>query len=217
MCDGVCLQRTLLLAALLVPTALYFSRAQLASIPPLTTLPRLPVPLVRVAQSQPPDPLTSVPTYFGSRLLPFPLTSSPAYFRSHLRWIPRAQSLTPSTIRPVYTPSRSAPDVAPNESTPVMAVRFARATHTLAYAMQRASVTHYCDAEQRCACRDCWLGAGELACERYGVSPCGAARGAQWHAGSAEGCIFNRHAGSVHAARGHVPKPVPVRRANDLR
>ncbi len=41
--DLAALQRTLRLSALLVPTALYFSRAQLASIPALTTLPRLPV------------------------------------------------------------------------------------------------------------------------------------------------------------------------------
>ncbi len=117
---------------------------------PLTSVPTyfrshlLPFPLTSVptyfGSRLLPFPLTSVPTYFRSHLLPFPLTSVPTYFgsrllwipltyfRSHLRWIPRAQSLTPSTIRPVYTPSRSAPDVAPNESTPVAAVRFARAT-----------------------------------------------------------------------------------------
>jgi hypothetical protein len=41
--DVAAWQRTLRLSALLVPTALYFSRAQLATIPALTTLPRLPV------------------------------------------------------------------------------------------------------------------------------------------------------------------------------
>ena len=71
---------------------------------------------------------------FRSHLLPAPLTSVPTYFRSY------GPSLTPSTIRPVYTPSRSCA-----KRKHACRGRWVCAcnAHTLAYAMQRASVAHY--------------------------------------------------------------------------